>query len=928
MPRLLQKLVNKWVNVNRDHIVFSEDNSGHGRNHASTNASFYQKDNSDRSCLLSRPNKSDNKNVNNKNDDSHTVHTVVTVCTSTNSLSSDVKSKSSVDVCRLNFNNWANHAVQNSSNEHCKRGAQHSSKSTTRIRTDGIGLLKKRSHVYAECVHAHCGMDGTPMLDPRFWDIQHPLSTSTSRSVSPVTSKRDNSSPFSCSSEECNHKLNIENITILHRIHKPGSFGAAYHGKYRSSIEAYLDDNHPGSSCTETPVSLRVLTNEYASCVQDEKWLSEIDTLKSLSRHPNLMTLYGWSHFSANDCKREGSDSICLVSQSLFLENCRIASLSSWLLCDASDKSDKNLYDGFFWNILDGISCGLAHLHSHNILHGNLHPDNIMLQIQSTCVMPTKNTIRDSSTNRMKVKLSDFELWRMANATSHEVKLNNQDQVPTITQKLQRCNRFVAPEMLRAHIGIEIVTDVKSDMYSFGMLAWYIITHQLPFMNVPNQHQFLAMMIRDSKSLDSLNICKKSYAIRPPFPPNIPKQLQKFIELCWNDSVDDRLSSSEVHNSRLKDLEKTYLSREEREWVNDLQGHPAYDKDISSKPNNHNGGRILNMHHTRNVVEAEEESDHDGMEEKYAITERKMSELSFQDENVDQDTSNAAKEFCKRSIELDVSIMTKSQRKALLRMKRPKLAFPSFRGVLSKEKSKSPTNSKCSLSEGCTDEPKDRDSRTSLSAPQILPGNKINDIILDTSMPQTTDVMPLTRPFFLGPSYVLMQEQDQCDAACEGDNDSECVKGELIGESNSVQMMHYNHYDPRDADVCLPSPVFQGGVSHAESLDSDNESDIGFKIVDAKTSDVVRCFPSDASDANNKTANSEGNNLPRKKNHIFPPENADTIFRRLAKDIISEKDKKINPEERLRIDALEVLSAQLPFGKNRMRFNQHVEKTN
>ena len=97
--------------------------------------------------------------------------------------------------------------------------------------------------------------------------------------------------------------------------------------------------------------------------------------------------------------------------------------------------------------IIESISHGMNHLHENKVLHCDLKSSNILIM-----------------DNYRKVKLCDFGL-------------------STVKNKLQKRNRdivgtpnWMAPEILRGE-----KYDEASDVFSFGMVIWEILTEQIPY---------------------------------------------------------------------------------------------------------------------------------------------------------------------------------------------------------------------------------------------------------------------------------------------------------------------------------------------------------------------------------------------------------------------------------------------------------------
>jgi serine/threonine protein kinase len=97
------------------------------------------------------------------------------------------------------------------------------------------------------------------------------------------------------------------------------------------------------------------------------------------------------------------------------------------------------------------LASGLAHLHLHKIIHRDIKPSNIGFNI------------------RRDLTLFDFGLSRELPETETK-------------DSLWRLTGFVgSPRYMAPEVGLKRKYNAKCDVYSFGVLAWYIMTLQKPF---------------------------------------------------------------------------------------------------------------------------------------------------------------------------------------------------------------------------------------------------------------------------------------------------------------------------------------------------------------------------------------------------------------------------------------------------------------
>ncbi|RIB18441.1 kinase-like domain-containing protein, partial [Gigaspora rosea] len=79
---------------------------------------------------------------------------------------------------------------------------------------------------------------------------------------------------------------------------------------------------------------------------------------------------------------------------------------------------------------------------------------------------------------------------------------------------------YVAPEVLKGRKFTQ-----ASDIYSFGMIVWEVISGCRPFSNRKHD-EYLILDILDG--------------IRPKIPTNIPKELVELMERCWHQDPEKR----------------------------------------------------------------------------------------------------------------------------------------------------------------------------------------------------------------------------------------------------------------------------------------------------------------------------------------------------------------------------------------------------
>ncbi|RHZ85409.1 hypothetical protein Glove_66g127 [Diversispora epigaea] len=156
--------------------------------------------------------------------------------------------------------------------------------------------------------------------------------------------------------------------------------------------------------------------------------------------------------------------------------------------------------------ILQNLSLNLMRIHELDIVHQDFHPENIL-----------------SSNFKHNIQISDFGLSKLISENpNNPEKKNIVGVVP-----------YIAPELLS---GDEEYTKA-ADMYSFGIIAYEIVTCFPPYPDIPHD-KYLAM-----------KICN---GLRPKIPFNTPKLITRTIMRCWDARVAHRPTFRELFNELYK----------------------------------------------------------------------------------------------------------------------------------------------------------------------------------------------------------------------------------------------------------------------------------------------------------------------------------------------------------------------------------------
>lgn len=176
-------------------------------------------------------------------------------------------------------------------------------------------------------------------------------------------------------------------------------------------------------------------------------------------------------------------------------------------------------------NILREIAEGLEAAHTQKIIHRDLKPANILIEISSSLPPITR-----------KAKITDFGLAQQE--SDGEDLSESSNRIGTAY--------YMSPEQ---HRGEEL--DPRTDIYSFGILAFELFTKQRPFDGSTPFKLFLAHVSEKLPAARSINS-------------EIPKWIETMIEICTEKNKNHRYSSIteivELIKSKSEQKNKSFFS--------------------------------------------------------------------------------------------------------------------------------------------------------------------------------------------------------------------------------------------------------------------------------------------------------------------------------------------------------------------------------
>jgi len=249
-------------------------------------------------------------------------------------------------------------------------------------------------------------------------------------------------------------------------------------------------------------------------------WRAEVDALTRL-RHPNIVQYLG-----------------CVISPPTY---CLVLEF-----CDAGD-----LYRALrlptpptlMLRVARAVASGMAYLHRRHIMHRDLKSSNVLLDTAGG------------------VKLTDFgvavQVEGAGGNSSPSAMESSCDPLTTETGTY----RWMAPEVTR-HEGYT----KSADVFSYAMLLFELITHEVPFADRPPLQAAVAIGLQD---------------LRPPFPEDTPWPIRGLIKSCWARRPSSRPKFDGVLN--LLAEARSALAQEHLVWLDCPQGHPVYGNPLAGQ---------------------------------------------------------------------------------------------------------------------------------------------------------------------------------------------------------------------------------------------------------------------------------------------------------------------------------------------------------
>ncbi|KAJ7477420.1 kinase-like domain-containing protein [Mycena latifolia] len=188
--------------------------------------------------------------------------------------------------------------------------------------------------------------------------------------------------------------------------------------------------------------------------------------------------------------------------------------------------------------LLTDIIKGLGYLHSQHVMHGDLHPANILINEDG------------------RAQLTDFGLSLI---------LPEFEGTSYMTSSLVRgAVRWAAPEVFRIRQAGDpsLAVSAMSDVYSFGGIMYQVLCGEIPFSDIHNDVRVI-IAVKDGR--------------RPERSQAISDVNWAFLQQCWNTDPTSRPSVSEIRSFLQNKLEKLLHGEARSVWALYMHLRPCED---------------------------------------------------------------------------------------------------------------------------------------------------------------------------------------------------------------------------------------------------------------------------------------------------------------------------------------------------------------
>jgi tRNA A-37 threonylcarbamoyl transferase component Bud32 len=254
------------------------------------------------------------------------------------------------------------------------------------------------------------------------------------------------------------------------------------------------------ATLNDKTVAVKKLHLDRLTKKERDSFIKELRILAHLGTHHNLVELYAY----------------CLNPLCLVMELVKLGTLSNLLhYCD-DPAVEAAMTDGRRKkNILYGIANGMLQLHSSQIVHGDLKPQNVLIS------------------EEYEAKISDFGLATLRGKSSSTIASSKMVDDDDGKGVVGGTAGYMAPELLDSSNPPEF----SSDVYSFGILTNELIAEEEPYYD--QYHNFVGR-----GPFGATNYAKLGN--RPRISDETPDTVKQLITECWASDPSSRPSFEEI----------------------------------------------------------------------------------------------------------------------------------------------------------------------------------------------------------------------------------------------------------------------------------------------------------------------------------------------------------------------------------------------
>jgi len=173
-------------------------------------------------------------------------------------------------------------------------------------------------------------------------------------------------------------------------------------------------------------------------------------------------------------------------------------------------------------NIILQISTGILYLHQMRIVHRDLKSMNILVKCVKTFELDTEY---------VQVKVADFGMSRTKEKSmTYSNQTTNMGTTRWMAPEMMKCSSLRSPAKILDGEAMVVHYPFKSDVYSFAMVCYEVLSGQIPFSNTSNTSDIKKMVLGGK---------------RPTLPP-CPQLMKNLIERCWSPDASHRPSFDDI----------------------------------------------------------------------------------------------------------------------------------------------------------------------------------------------------------------------------------------------------------------------------------------------------------------------------------------------------------------------------------------------